>query len=447
MKKIIFLLLGCAVLTLTSCNDKTEAIPTLVPTEIVGSYTASTLSITLNGSSFTPSAAVLVEGTVMTEMTVKLPAGIAGATEVTVKPVIFSQNEGDVCKLIGKTVANGYDVILSGVVLNKKLSLDVAVSESSYGPADFVGKYGAAKAAVKVSGVAYDMSAGQEIEISGTDVNNMTVVVPAGVVPGETEAISFSKVVFTSNYDYLFTGAVTNEERTLTLKGSYSNGNITVSITPEYKTALVGIWNFEAPKLDPITKDDISSVMICNVETPSGKVTFFGGEQEQEYMNTFFNELVGKMLLRTYDAKTGTYTGALQNVTFHADGNLTAEYNNKFMSGVEFVQSPMGAMRWYAKGGKVFLVPNLNMMTKAGISTDGLPMELKLENDKVTIYATKAQVMPLMSLVNPIIQGLPDELLGDFSFLAKMLVGELAEMTKEATKFDLGVCFVKAKIK
>lgn len=443
MKRIIFMLLGCAVLALTSCTSKTESIPTLTNTEIVGSYTGSTLTFMVNGAAI-PSSTILVEGTAMNDMTIKLPAGIAGSTEVTVKPVVFSQAEGDVCKLTGATQANGYDVILSGIVLNKKLSLNAQVVVSNYKPSDYVGKYDAAAAAVKVSGVAYDLTNGQAIEISGTDLKDMTVKVPAGVVPGETGELVFSKVAFTADNYYDFMGTITNEERTLTLKGDYSNAKISVSITPEYKTALVGVWNFEAPNVEG--GEDKSRVMFCNVETPTGKVKFFGAEQDAAYMDVFFNGLIGQMLLRSFDEATKAYTGAIQNITFHADGNLTAEYNNKFMAGIEFIESPMGAMRWYMKGGKLFLVPNLNMMTK-GISSDGLPLEITLaiDGNKVSIFATKAQIMPAMSLLNPIIQGLPDALLGDMSMLVKMLVGELAVMTQEATKFDLGVCFVKAK--
>lgn len=336
-------------------------------------------------------------------------------------------------------------------------------AEPTLTPQEITGDYSAQTASVKVSGISYDMTGEQKIKVSGTDVNEMTIEIPEGIIPGEGK-LTFEKVAFT--LENSFTASATNDDRTISIKGHVHDNTLSVVITPEYKSALVGIYNFEEPNMVTIEdgiEEDISQVLTCKVETPSGKVTFFGGEQEQEYMDVFFNGLIGQMMIRTYlttdnedGTQTTTYNGALRNITFHADGNLTAEYNKTFSPSLmgmggepampEFVTSPMYAMRWYVKGDKLFLIPNINMMTRAGISQDGLALNLSMKDGKITIFADKTQVEPLLGLVNPLIQGLPDEVLGEgaAAAIAKGLVGELAVMTTEATRFDLGICLQKA---
>lgn len=308
---------------------------------------------------------------------------------------------------------------------------------------DVAGKYEAANTTVKVSGVGYDMTAGQSVVISGTDSKNMTIEIPAGMVPGEDAAIKFQNVVFTNTNTSTFEGSTSNADRKLNIRGTYANKSITVEITPEYNSNVVGVWNFAKPQL--VEGEDASQVIFADVKTPSGIVSFLGNDIPSEAFGQFLNILLGQGMLRTYDSE-GNFTGAIQNVTFHKDGNLTADYNLGFMqSDPQFVASPMGGMRWYVKNNKVFLVPNLNLMARGGITSTGIPMEFSIANNVISVYFTLDQIAPVMSLVGPIVNGLPDEIFGDafIGTLLKMAVTDITNMTQVATTFSLGVVFVK----
>lgn len=309
---------------------------------------------------------------------------------------------------------------------------------------DVAGKYEATNATVKVSGVGYDMTAGQAIVISGTDSKKMSIEIPAGMVPGEDNAIKFDNVVVTSTNICVFEGSTSNNDRTLNIKGSYANKSISVEITPEYKSNIIGVWNFAKPQM--VDGEDVSQVIYADVKTPSGIVSFLGNDIPCETFGQFLNLMLGQSILRSYDSDNN-YTGAIQNVTFHKDGNVTADYNLQFMQGdPQFVASPMGGMRWYVKNNKVFLVPNLNLMARGGITSTGIPMEFVINNDVISVYFTIDQIAPVMSIVGPIVNGLPDEIFGDEAFIAallKMAVTDITNMTQEATAFSLGVTFVK----
>ena len=309
---------------------------------------------------------------------------------------------------------------------------------------DVAGKYEATNATVKVSGVGYDMTADQAIVISGTDSKKMSIEIPAGMVPGEENAIKFDNVVVTSTNICVFEGSTSNNDRTLNIKGSYANKSIAVEITPEYKSNIIGAWNFAKPNI--VNEEDASQVIYADVKTPTGIISFLGNDIPDAAFGQFLNVLLGQGILRTFDDE-GNFTGAIQNVTFHKDGNLTADYNLKFMQGdPQFVASPMGGMRWYVKNNKVFLVPNLNLMARGGIASTGIPMEFVISNNVISVYFTIDQIAPVMALVGPIVNGLPDEIFGDNAFLGailKMAVTDITNMTQVATTFSLGVTFVK----
>lgn len=309
---------------------------------------------------------------------------------------------------------------------------------------EVTGKYESTNTTVKVSGVGYDMTAGQAIVISGTDSKNMSIEIPAGMVPGEDKAIKFDNVVFTSTNTCVFEGSTSNSDRTLNIRGSYANKSITVEITPEYKSDIIGVWNFAKPQM--VEEVDASQVIYADVKTSTGMVSFLGNDISCEAFGQLLNVLLGQGILRTYDSNNN-YTGAIKNVTFHKDGNLTADYNAQFMqANPQFVTSPMGGMRWYVKNNKVFLVPNLNLMARGGIASTGIPMEFFITNNVISVYFTQDQIAPVMSLLSMVVNGLPDEIFGENAFigvLLKMAVTDITNMTKQATTFSLGVTFTK----
>lgn len=437
MKRLIQSLILCMTLVMVSCQSSSESVSVLTPADIAGTYSGTKISSELNGQQV--SASIAISGTEMSGMSVVLPATFIDTEAVTV-PVKFSQKDGEICSFTGSTSFKGMGITVTGFVYDGKLTISITSALQPYSPTDIAGEYTAQTASVKVSGVALDL-VNAVVKVEGSALNAMTITVPNKTMPGEQEIV-FSNVQFTTAKACTFTGSSSNADRDIAISGSYSEGKLTVEITPKYKSSLVGVWNFQEPvEVDYV---DESQVLVFDVMTPSGTVQFLGMTLPAEAIGPFFNTVLGQGMLRAHHSETKEYIGAIRNITFHADGNLTAEYNLKFMQEVtpEFVPSPKGALRWYIKGGEIFLVPNLNMMTK-GISSDGIPMFINLSPNDVNIFVTKEQIAPVMGLLAPVIASLPDELLGELGPILKGVVTELGVMVQEATKFDLGVHFVR----
>lgn len=448
MKKLFYLFLGCLLVSLSSCqSESSEAIAPVGAVEIVGAYSGNTLALTKDGAvvSLEVTTPVKVEGSALNNMQLILPATVVEMPDgggLAQLPVSFSQAAGDVCRFRGSLQVVNTIISADGYYLNGKLTVALN-TKGLYTAADIAKEYTTSNVSVKVSETAYDVSQGQKITVSGTDLKNMKISIPEMVVPGEA-AIEFTNVVFTQGLSCTFSGSVTNAERDIQISGSYADGVLNVVLTPTYKSTVVGVWNMPAPEI--VNSVDQSQVLYFNLQNPTGKVVFLGTEMPISGFTGFFEELVGKAILRSYNTDNTIFTGAIKNITFHADGNITADYNTAFMTGEpKFITSAKGLMRWYVKNEQMFFVPNLNAMTKAGISSTGIPLNLKMVGDKASIYIPKDYIAPVMSILTPIIVALPDETLGDMGPLVKLLLGEIDVIVKGSTVFDLGLNLEKTK--
>lgn len=463
MKRFFYVLAIAAVALVIGCETKGSDQPSKVnytASELVGTYSAKDVFMTTNGQK-QDGVTLTVSGTDLTKMSFAI--NMDG--DVTAFNNVIVQNNADGCyfsDVASYPAGSEFVAVLSGDVVNGKFHLAFAVEETL----DINGTYEHNEVIVELSGSHFDLLAGQTVTITGA-AGNQTISLPAGVVPGE----SALQIKITSNQvsanTVTFTGVDTNTDRDLTVKGTkIEEGELHIVITPNYKNEMVGVWNFPTPIMgedemgDP-TDLTATSVMPFEIKTPDGMAQFFGMPYPEADLAQFLSQ-IGGIFLRAYlpldqtKPEALTCLGAMQKITFHADGNLTVEYNTKFdptlilsalgMPGANtpvapnWVESPKGAMRWYKKGDQLFLVPNLNMMTKAGISSDGLPLNIRTDEKYSYIYVTKDFVAPMLNLANMIIAGLPDEVLGgDIAPMAKMMVNDITFSANKATVFNIGI--------
>lgn len=462
MKRFFYSLAITAVALVIGCQTKgSEPVKVnYTAAELVGNYSAKDVFMTTNGQKM-DGATLAVSGTDLAKMvfSIKLDDEVVPFSNVVVT------NNADGCYFSDATsypAGSEFVAVLTGDVINGKFHLAFAVEETL----DINGTYEHNEVSVELSGNHFDLLAGQTVTIAG-EVGNQTISLPASVVPGESALqIKITPSQVSPNV-VSFTGIETNDDRDIVVTGmKIDEGELHIVLTPNYKNEMVGGWNFPTPIMgedewgDP-TDVTAASVMPFEIRTPDGMAQFFGMPYAEEDLAKFLSQ-IGGIFLRAYlpldETKPEELTclGAMQKINFHADGNLTVQYNTNFdptlimsalgMPGANtpvapnWVDSPKGAMRWYKKGDQLFLVPNLNLMTKAGISSDGLPFNIRKDEMYSYIYVTKDFVAPMLNLANMIVAGLPNEVLGgDLAPMAKMMVNDITFSANKATIFNIGI--------
>ena len=337
--------------------------------------------------------------------------------------------------------------VLCAALLMTACDDDNATANYSVPLDEAVGSYTGDKLQINVGGQSVLLLSGETAQISGSDANQLTISIPDYAVPGET-GLTFTDVKMTTPLFNVFEGTSSNASRDITL-----SGELTLNLTPTYKSDIIGVWNLN------LETDDFGTATLTPISI----------ETEQDISGSqFIVQILGTLLKGSM---------AVVNIDFQADGNLTATYNSNLLndmmpalSGEQispvFVHSPLNAIKWYVKDGALYLVPNLNLMLKndpskaqlgpldpGTITTVGIPLYFKKEGDKMTVYVSKEQTAPVFGLLSTVISMIDPSFelsLGGSSLplrsLLEALVKPLIDAALAAERFDLCLNLVAGAI-
>lgn len=252
-----------------------------------------------------------------------------------------------------------------------------------------------------------------DLEISDIDIENAEAVINGKTltiknsIPGE-ESVEIPVTVKGN----VIEGSVTNSNRAISVKGVFKDvtkvvgQELELEVTLKYTNSIVGVWNF-TPFKQGEDGSFVSSPVFVDVTSPEGTVPMelFPGFV-QNVPDQTYEQFLGGML--------GAYAQELKSLNFREDGFIVASYTDPSKA-----DTPLGAVRYFVKGGMVYLIPNTSMimdgMTRAGMDdvaemlTNGIPLILEIEGDALKAYVTKEMMAPFVELLDMILPSLPED--------------------------------------
>lgn len=375
MKKNLLYLFAliCSMSLFTACSDDDEPWKEIPQGEItVGSGNA---TLQING---VPSTTGSVKMTVKneSEATLEMKDVIPGYSSLNIDVELQKQADNSF-KFAGTTQVNTAPVTrlaasepaLLTVEVDGTITLDgkVNLNVTATGAGLFVGAYNGAQLALKYSDAEL---AGKTVYYTITE--NVPVLTLVNVIPGE-QATAISGVYL--DKDGAFSGKVTTATgASMTYSGTITAAsgmalNVGVTLSTAAQGELTGSWPLSHKLYDDKMKYDDPPF---SLSWPAiDKKASLSGEQLALSATPLVSQLLAEVL---------------NEVTFEADGNLTAEYYPGIVTGKneagedidfqtwllgkifamdiaplerEWLTSPKNLIQWYAKEGKLYLIPNI----------------------------------------------------------------------------------------
>lgn len=159
----------------------------------------------------------------------------------------------------------------------------------------------------------------------------------------------------------------------------------------------------------------------------------------------------------------------LRDVTFHTDGNVTADYA---LQPGTWTESPTNLVFFATTDNSVYVLPNVDMIIKQigdnqsktraeennqitmeqieavyalinKWTTIGIRMNIRTSSNTLSLYLDKAEIEALFPVIPYLKDLIPDDLGGGLGSIISALLPTLAETLGKAEKVDIGITFKK----
>lgn len=296
---------------------------------------------------------------------------------------------------------------------------------------------------------------------------NQNLLLP-GVIPGEKSTQLRVKLTSKGNRTYSFEGTDTRNGRTVRYSGEIRKDGLAMDLQVEMPQNFLSgtTWNLA----EVIPSEEWGG---ANLQQPI-YTAWEAGKKFTIDLGFPLELEPGALLVMALEAmplfedKNGNdlLLSLLQDVTFHADGNITAHYSEAAdLAEPQWKQSPMNIAHYYVKDGKPYFLLNIGMLTsmqkKSGFTellpliSDGIPLGIRSEEGKMTVYLETETLMPVLQSLMPILQKEEtitaileklqnNEDFADFAPMAEAVLRQLPDVLKETTKLELGLQFTPA---
>lgn len=280
--------------------------------------------------------------------------------------------------------------------------------------------------------------AGETLEEKEVVLNSTEIVLKDVILGEESTTIP---VTFDGTK---FTGSNVGDNRTVSIEGSIENLKMTAEVTMKITSPIVGKWAISS-EIDEDGSKRVTDGIYFDLDKDKTYDFFFSPYDAETYAKEF-NNTVGGLL-----------GGLLVDITLKEDGTIVATYNagNPLdPSKLEIKESPANAVRYYIKDNQIYLVPNMDvLMAKsdntidiAAILKNGLPLNLIVSgDDNFVAYVTKAQMVPFVGFLKPLINNLPDDGMEGMAPLIKMIASEFFANMEKSETFSLGLNMDRVK--
>lgn len=278
-----------------------------------------------------------------------------------------------------------------------------------------------------------------------------------GVIPGEVTTTLSNVPLTLVGETYTFEGTDTNNGREVKYAGEVTKDKLMMSVNVTMpQNALTGTWKLTPWVEGETASDPIVSEPLTIQWVSSKGITVLGQEMPMNEMSAFLSTMASQPLLE-----------ALQNITFKADGNVTASYRNEATKG-EWTDSPLNLAWFYIKNDKLYTQLNIDMImatveankkSKAESSIDpsailalfkefvpllseGVPLNYSVENGKAVVTADETLLLPILktlfsipAFMEMISAAIPE----DFQALAGPLLEQLPGIIESTTEMSVSL--------
>lgn len=227
---------------------------------------------------------------------------------------------------------------------------------------------------------------GKETRFQTSDGVKATITLK-NVIPGE-EYTSFEVSLTPSTDSYTFNGFTTTPSGNgLSYDGNVRASLLTLSIQVLQPTnSLVGAWGLASVDINPETNEMRSMPLHITWEANGESAT--AATQLGILLST-----IGSAYLQQY----------LQAVTFGDDGNITALYKNRLPEAT-WVQSPLNLCISYMKNGKLYVSPDLRIITALVQQNKALQQSATQKSAIGRTDTREINIMDILSLLSQVLQ-------------------------------------------
>lgn len=398
-KNLLFLCMVLVTLSFfNSCSDDDKNDTDWQNT--TGTYDNNSLKLSLNGTDVPADASVAFKAISENEgeLTLTNVLPYADTQNLTVKVTLAKLTKAVTTEDYAFEGTNesipGLKVTVQGSISNEILTLAITTS----GTTTLLGAYSSTTANKLVLTYSEKELIGKTVSLDQKD--GKYILTLQNIVPGETQTSIELASLTETNDAYPFEGTLTTAEgNKLTYKGNVKSGTLTIDLKVVLPTNdIMGTWPLAASYSKRIgtsrpPKIDKSSALV------------FEWESSADAISPFFS--VVKIMLP--DMCAALLNGVLKDITFKEDGNIIASYApmtpevlEKCMSKQaseiitrsesDWVSSPLNLAFYYIKDGKLFIIPNMDMITRQ-IELD------KTKSDKGNFDLS--QILPLLQVLIP----------------------------------------------
>lgn len=361
----------------------------------------------------------------------------------------------------------GYNIAITGVVADSKLTLDLV--SSGYGT--IKGSYSAASNKITFNGK--ELTSGSVgIEALEDSKANVTL---GGMLSGSRSAVIENVAIEQEEGKeiYSLNGALTNDDYKVTFVGTVGeDGVMTASVTYEAVGAIVGKWNLQKQQ-NPDGAGFVAST-IFNFATTGGTVTF-----PEEIVNMipedmkpmFPTQMPDAQLQATIKGLLATYAVCLQSVEFTKEGKMVATYidlpkdtngDGKIdqNDGNDMAPKSFDMLKYYTKEGQLFLTVSLEdllgMMSMADqstrawdgstILTEGIPFNCNVQSNQLSLSLATDVTIGTVTFANsmlPLIGTIMPDLAETLKPIQTILGAIVNQVFPEVTTLEAGLVFEK----
>ena len=248
-----------------------------------------------------------------------------------------------------------------------------------------------------------------ELTISGVQttgkvlgINKKGELILQYIIPGE----SVIDIPLTLKGEWLEgSAAITNGS--VNAKGYVKDKKLNMSLAINITSPIVGTWQMSPLKTD--TEGAIISSPIYINAQPANTIVNFMGKEITLY------ELSNQL-----ETMLGNYAAVIESVTFKEDGFIVFKYRDSKLASL-----PEGYIQYSIKDNTIYIMPNLikifeltNATTESrsemevvseilSMLTEGAPLTWNIDNNNLTIYATKKIINPYFVMLKELLPLLP----------------------------------------
>lgn len=278
---------------------------------------------------------------------------------------------------------------------------------------------------------------GKDIYFEQQDANSASIIL-SGMFPAEKALPVNIKLTAGKEDEYSFSGSATGANKiTFNYEGTVSKESMTLNLSniklPDNALTATSKWNVES--------------------------LYF--QSDDPTLNTII-PLAGKKI-------NEALCSVLHDVTFHTDGNVTANYA---LQPDTWIESPTNLVFFATTDNSAYILPNVDMIikqirdnqnkTRAEESnqitmeqieavyalinkwtTIGIRMNIQTSSNTLSLYLDKTEIEALFPVIPYLKDLIPDDVGGGLGSIISALLPTLAETLGKAKKVDIGITFKK----